>query len=163
MLDYPAQSFVRFFNNHGLLAVGPQLKWRTVTGGSRSYVERIATPLRARARLATPARAIRRGPAGVEVRDASGHWDRFDRIVLACRWRKAVWWSGRMPLIAGLGWPIRRGVWHRCKRVNWVRGKRLLSIWSGPGRGRRWQCNQLGSARLAARSSRMCMRRWRRG
>jgi len=30
MLDYPAQTFVRFFNNHGLLAVGKQLAWRTV-------------------------------------------------------------------------------------------------------------------------------------
>ncbi|MDI1287511.1 MAG: FAD-dependent oxidoreductase [Reyranella sp.] len=94
MLDYPAQSFVRFFNNHGLLTIGPQLQWRTVSGGSRSYVERIATPLRARARLATPARAIRRGPSGaeggVQVRDASGHWDRFDKIVLACHADQAL-------------------------------------------------------------------------
>ncbi len=90
MLDYPAQSFVRFFNNHGLLTIGPQLQWRTVSGGSRSYVERIATPLRARARLATPARAIRRGPLGVQVRDASGHWDRFDKIVLACHADQAL-------------------------------------------------------------------------
>ncbi len=94
MLDYPAQSFVRFFNNHGLLTIGPQLQWRTVSGGSRSYVERIATPLRARARLATPARAIRRGPpgvdGGVQVRDASGHWDRFDKVVLACHADQAL-------------------------------------------------------------------------
>src|SRR5437868_2463675 len=94
MLDYPAQSFVRFFNNHGLLSIGPQLQWRTVSGGSRSYVERIATPLRARARLATPARAIRRGPpstkGGVQVRDASGHWDRFDKVVLACHADQAL-------------------------------------------------------------------------
>ena len=84
MLDYPAQTFVRFFNNHGLLTVGPQLRWRTVSGGSRSYVERIVAPVRARARLATPASAVRRLPDGVEVRDAAGHWDRFDRVVLAC-------------------------------------------------------------------------------
>ncbi|TBR29634.1 MAG: FAD-dependent oxidoreductase, partial [Reyranella sp.] len=37
MLDYPAQTFARFFNNHGLLTIGPQLQWRTVSGGSRSY------------------------------------------------------------------------------------------------------------------------------
>ena len=84
VLDYPAQTFVRFFNNHGLLTVGPQLRWRTVSGGSRSYVERIVAPLRARARLATPASAVRRLPDGVEVRDTAGHWDRFDRVVLAC-------------------------------------------------------------------------------
>ena len=94
MLDYPAQTFVRFLNNHGLLTVGPQLRWRTVSGGSRSYVERIATPLRQRARLATPASAIRRetprAQGGVEVRDATGHWDRFDKIVLACHADQAL-------------------------------------------------------------------------
>lgn len=90
MLDYPAQTFARFFNNHGLLTVGPQLQWRTVSGGSRSYVERIVAPLRGRARLATPASAIRRLDEGVEVRDAGGHWDRFDRVVLACHADQAL-------------------------------------------------------------------------
>src|SRR6185312_12202494 len=41
MLDYPAQTFARFFHNHGLLTSGTQLPWRTVSGGSRSYVERL--------------------------------------------------------------------------------------------------------------------------
>jgi len=90
MLDYPAQTFARFFDNHGLLTTGNQLLWRTVRGGSRSYVERIVAPLRGRARLATPAQSIRRGPLGVEVRDASGHWDRFDRVVLACHADQAL-------------------------------------------------------------------------
>src|SRR5262249_30180389 len=84
MLDYPAQTFARFFHNHGLLPGGPQLGWRTVSGGSHAYVERIAAPLRARARLAMPAQAVRRGAEGVAVRDAGGQWDRFDKIVLAC-------------------------------------------------------------------------------
>lgn len=83
MLDYPAQTLARFFANHGLLTVGPQLSWRTVSGGSRSYVERIVAPVRSRARLASPARQVRRTPEGVEVRDDGG-WRRFDKIVLAC-------------------------------------------------------------------------------
>ena len=90
MLDYPAQTFVRFFNNHGLLTIGPQLRWRTVSGGSRSYVERIATPLRARARLATPARAIRRGSVRRRGARRRGHWDRFDKVVLACHADQAL-------------------------------------------------------------------------
>ncbi|MEA2807703.1 MAG: uncharacterized protein QOG78_2915 [Rhodospirillaceae bacterium] len=90
MLDYPAQTFVRFFDNHGLLTVGPQLHWRTVSGGSRSYVERIVAPLRRRARLSTPASAVRRSPEGVEVHDAAGHWDQFDKVVLACHADQAL-------------------------------------------------------------------------
>jgi predicted NAD/FAD-binding protein len=90
MLDYPAQTFVRFFNNHGLLSVGSQLAWRTVSGGSRSYVERIVAPLRQRARLATPATAIRRDAEGAHVRDAGGHWDRFDKVIVACHADQAL-------------------------------------------------------------------------
>jgi len=91
MLRYPAQTFVRFFNNHGLLTVGDQLKWRTVTGGSRAYVERLATPLRARARLATPARRVRRlEGGGVEIADARGQHDRFDKVVMACHADQAL-------------------------------------------------------------------------
>lgn len=90
VLDYPAQTFVRFFNNHGLLTIGPQPRWRTVSGGSRSYVERIAAPLRRRARLGTPASALRRLSKGVEVRDTAGHWDRFDKVVLACHADQAL-------------------------------------------------------------------------
>ena len=38
---YPAESFIRFFHNHGLLrAVGAPI-WRTVAGGSQVYVERL--------------------------------------------------------------------------------------------------------------------------
>ena len=84
MLDYPAQTFARFFNNHGLLTVGAQLRWRTVSGGSRRHVERLAAAIRQRARLGTPASAVRRLPTGVEIRDAAGHWERFDKAVLAC-------------------------------------------------------------------------------
>lgn len=90
ILDFPAQTFARFLNNHGLLTVGPQLRWRTVSGGSRAYVERIVAPLRTRARLATAAQAIRRDPLGVQIRDASGQWDRFDEVVLACHADQAL-------------------------------------------------------------------------
>ena len=91
MLDFPAQTFARFFDNHGLLTVGPQLRWRTVSGGSRSYVERIVGPLRRQARLGMPASALRRhAEGGVQVRDASGHWDRFDKVVLACHADQAL-------------------------------------------------------------------------
>jgi len=90
MLEYPAQTFVRFFNNHGLLTIGPHLRWRTVRGGSRCYVERLVGPLRQRARLGIAASAVRRLSDGVEVRDGAGHWDRFDKAVLACHADQAL-------------------------------------------------------------------------
>src|SRR5262249_20773473 len=84
MLDFPAQTFVRFFSNHGLLSIGSQLGWRTVKGGSQRYVERLVGPLRASARLGVEVSAIRRTGNGVLLRDSSGHCDAFDKAVLAC-------------------------------------------------------------------------------
>jgi uncharacterized protein len=88
MFDYPASSFVRFFNNHRLLHVDrPQ--WRTVTGGSRNYVARFAQELGARVRLSSPALEISRGPRGVLVRTPHGQeW--FDEVILACHSDEAL-------------------------------------------------------------------------
>lgn len=83
MLDFPVVSFVRFCRNHGLLRIRDRPQWRTVSGGSREYVRRIADRLPGRIRLATPVAAIVRGTAGVVVRDAGGNEDRFDHVVLA--------------------------------------------------------------------------------
>ncbi len=48
MLSYPAQSFVRFFKNHGLLTVADQPQWFTVSGGSREYVKKISAKIGAK-------------------------------------------------------------------------------------------------------------------
>ena len=43
--DYPAESILHFLANHGLIEIVGRPKWRTVTGGSRSYVQKLAAPL----------------------------------------------------------------------------------------------------------------------
>lgn len=88
MFDYPAASFVRFFNNHRLLHVDRPL-WRTVAGGSQAYVARIARDLGGRVRLSTPVEAVSRTPAGVRVR-AGGSEAMFDQIVFACHSDQAL-------------------------------------------------------------------------
>ena len=42
LLEYPAGTFLRFCDNHGLLHVTGKPMWRSVVGGSRVYVERAA-------------------------------------------------------------------------------------------------------------------------
>ena len=83
ILDYPARSLLAFLANHGLLRVGRRLQWRTVNGGARSYVDRLARSLRAEIRLAVPIAGVRRLADGVELRDCAGAEHRFDRVVLA--------------------------------------------------------------------------------
>jgi predicted NAD/FAD-binding protein len=81
-LRYPARYLFAFLANHGMLSVSGSPPWRTVTGGSRRYVERAAKRLD-EIRLSTPVRAVRRHPAHAEVRDADGQAHRFDAVVIA--------------------------------------------------------------------------------
>lgn len=81
---FPAGYFFRFLRNHGMLSVGTRHPWRTVSGGSRRYVDRLLSRLGGCVRLGTPVRAVRRDPDGVEVVDAGGDRHRFEKVVLAC-------------------------------------------------------------------------------
>ena len=81
-LDYPAAYLFRFLDNHGMLSASGALPWRTVTGGSRRYVARVAGRLAA-VRLTAPVRTIRRHTDGVEVVDESGQTANFDAAVIA--------------------------------------------------------------------------------
>jgi predicted NAD/FAD-binding protein len=82
ILDFPLPTFVRFCHNHGLLNLRNRPQWRTVLGGGREYVKRIAAAL-PDVRLATPVQRVRRGACGVDV-EAGGHIERYDEVVLAC-------------------------------------------------------------------------------
>ena len=88
MLDYPAASFVRFFNNHRLVHF-ERPNWRTVTGGSRRYVEKFAQALGDRIRLQAPVTQVRRDADGVDV-VVGGTTHRFDEVILACHSDEAL-------------------------------------------------------------------------
>lgn len=60
---YPARYLFAFLANHGMLTVSGSPRWRTVTGGSREYVEKIAKTLTA-VHTSTPVRALRRTGRG---------------------------------------------------------------------------------------------------
>ena len=80
-LEFPAAYAIRFFDNHGMLGFG-RFRWRTVTGGSRSYVDAIGARLGDRLRLGSGVRSIRRTADGAELRVGDGV-ERFDRVVIA--------------------------------------------------------------------------------
>ena len=83
LLDYPAEAFIRFCDNHGLLKVSDRPAWRTVLGGSRAYVARLAERLGAGVRLGHAVAQVVRHAAGADVIDTSGSRERFDAVVLA--------------------------------------------------------------------------------
>ena len=81
--DYPAAALIRFFDNHGLLKLVDRPRWRTVTGGSRAYVQKLAEAFKGEIRTDAPVAAVRRTLAGVTVVDAAGQAAVYDRVVLA--------------------------------------------------------------------------------
>ena len=82
MLDYPLASFVRFCRNHGLLQIIDRPLWRTVKGGARDYVNKLAAQIDD-IRLNTPVRGVQRDGRGLLLSTAGGV-ERFDQVVLAC-------------------------------------------------------------------------------
>jgi predicted NAD/FAD-binding protein len=81
-LRYPARYLFAFLANHGMLSVRGAPPWRTVTGGSRTYVEQAAKRVHD-IRLSTPVRNVRRHPDGIELTDAAGETHQFDAVVIA--------------------------------------------------------------------------------
>ena len=84
MLEFPARTLARFFDNHGLLSFTRRHQWWTVEGGSRHYVSRMAGSMRAQVRLGAKVEAVIRGPRGVRVKAARQDAETFDAVVLAC-------------------------------------------------------------------------------
>jgi predicted NAD/FAD-binding protein len=81
---FPLDYLLRFLDHHGLIGIGRSLQWRTITGGSMAYVERILERLGSDAvRAGDPVVDVRRTAGGVEIRTAAGTTDRFDGVVMA--------------------------------------------------------------------------------
>lgn len=82
ILHMPLATFVRFCDNHGLLQIFDRPQWRTVKGGGREYVRRIAAQLRD-VRLACPVSAVSRDLRGLRITHAQGI-EHFDQVIMAC-------------------------------------------------------------------------------
>jgi predicted NAD/FAD-binding protein len=83
MWSFPARFLVEFFDNHGMLGLRDRPRWRTISGGSRTYVEALARPLHERIRLSSAVTDVTRHPDHVIVSSRGCEPERFDAIVLA--------------------------------------------------------------------------------
>jgi len=91
MLDFPAETFVRFFKNHGLLSFTDRARWQTVVGGSHAYLNAFRARFAGEIVSGAPVESLRRlESGGVEV-TARGHAPRiFDRAVVAAHADEAL-------------------------------------------------------------------------
>ena len=80
--DMPARTFLAFLNNHGLIRVTDRPQWRTVSGGSQTYVRRAVKEVTS-VHTERGIRSVRRTPTGVDVLDVDGVTETFDHVVFA--------------------------------------------------------------------------------
>ena len=89
MEDYPAAAFVRFYRNHRLLEVDMKPNWKTVEGGSRSYVEALVREFKGEVLLNRPVETLVRQGETVAVH-SGGEARTYDEVVLACHSDQAL-------------------------------------------------------------------------
>ena len=82
MLRFPAQAFLDFFNNHGLLALKPP-QWQTVVGGSYAYIKQFLKKFNGRVCLNHQTKKIVRHKTGTTVVFENADPQKFDYVVLA--------------------------------------------------------------------------------
>lgn len=83
ILDFPVSSFIRFFENHGLLTLTKQPQWYTVKGGSKEYVKRLSRDFADKAKLSNPVQKIIRQNDKIIVIDSKGVADEYDHVIMA--------------------------------------------------------------------------------
>ena len=82
MFEMPAVFFLKFLRNHGLLNISDRPQWRVISGGSKSYVDKLLKSMGGTIHLNTPVKSVSRNKLGVclELRDKKMN---FDKVVLA--------------------------------------------------------------------------------
>ena len=108
MLDFPAVTLIRFFQNHGFLGLDTQHQWWTLDKGSQSYRKLLIEPFKQH--IKTGARVVKiireegapdhpdypsqsrqpDHPGSVLVVTADGSAERYDQVILACHGDQAL-------------------------------------------------------------------------
>lgn len=119
-LAYPARYLFTFLGHHGLLGVKGSPQWRTVSGGSRSYVDKLAARLDD-IRLDSPVSALRRTADGVEITTAAGT-EHFDAVVIATHPGQALGFlsdadDAERTALRGMPYSVNHTVFHQDRAV----------------------------------------------
>lgn len=90
MLDFPAVTLIRFFQNHGFLGLDTQHQWYTLDKGSQSYREILIQPFNDRIHINRKAIKVSRSNGKVTVHASDGSQETFDRVIIATHGDQAL-------------------------------------------------------------------------
>ena len=81
---FPARTLIGFMQHHRMLTVSGQYQWRTIRGGSNTYLEPITAPFRDRIVTGANITAVTRSESGVTIDFPDRPSAQFDDVVFAC-------------------------------------------------------------------------------
>lgn len=154
MRAFPARRFVRFFANHGLFDLSSRPRWRTVAGGSHTYVNRLTEALGNRLCLSSGVRAMQRTETGVTLITHDGQSETFDQVVMATHADQALRILGDQAtmqervVLGGFGYRGNRAILHTDPRLM----PRRRGAWAS------W--NYLGDKSLGEGDGQICVSYW---
>jgi uncharacterized protein len=90
MTDFPALTFLKFFDNHGLLTIADHPQWYTVIGGSKEYVSRITKPFMGNICIGIGVKSVTRRQDHIEIIDTNGNQAHYDQVIFACHSDQAL-------------------------------------------------------------------------
>ncbi len=89
-MEFPMESFARFYSNHGLLSLWNHPPWFYIPGGSHTYVKAFLKSFKGKVRSKCPVAVIRRLEKGVALKLADGTEETFDAVVVAAHADEAL-------------------------------------------------------------------------
>jgi len=87
--QFPAKTFIRFFENHGLLTINDHPQWYTVCGGSHEYIKKIIENFEDKIKLSSPVTGVQYKDNQVIVA-APNSEETFDHVIFACHADQAI-------------------------------------------------------------------------
>ena len=83
MQRFPAEPYINFLENHGLLRLINRPQWRYISGGSRNYVDAMLQDFRNTPQINAAPLGVRRHKKGVTILTKEGEALEFDQVVIA--------------------------------------------------------------------------------
>jgi len=81
---FPAKTFIRFFENHGLLTINDHPQWYTVTGGSREYIKTLTEGFKDKIILNCAVKGVKRDGGKIYITDKTGATEIYDHVYFTC-------------------------------------------------------------------------------
>lgn len=90
LAEFPAEPYLHFFANHGLLTLKNRPQWRVISGGSHSYVKKALSKLHAEVHTGETPEKVFRTSEGVDLCFSDGRKESYDHVVIGAHADEAL-------------------------------------------------------------------------